>query len=371
MSNVHESFADESPDQGSSRQESPEHETLEQSESLEQIAERVFHHQGGASPVDIDRYGSFHEPMGLPTPDRHGDQTLFLGRIGQPEFPAEPGRYHLFASYADPASHRVLLVRALKGLRHIVGVSYLDARCDGRGWAMRSDSGFGADTSGEDFSFLKQVYDASGDAENSDLFAEWGYRGRITAPVLWDSANRRIVSNYAPDIAVDLATGFNEFAEHHDVDLYPRNLRSQMDSIMHFMAEHIAWASAAAGFARRQAEFDAAATKFFEAINAFAIRLQSTDFMMSDQLTDADLLFWVHLIRLDLVYGPLFGLMSYRLSDFPSLFSFTQRVYANPEIAAETQLDQIVDHYWSTMPMLNPRGIVPALPQPEWIYPLG
>src|SRR5210317_2024073 len=38
-------------------------------------------------------------------------------------FPQEAGRYHLYASYACPGSHRALIVRALKGLEDVVSVT--------------------------------------------------------------------------------------------------------------------------------------------------------------------------------------------------------------------------------------------------------
>ena len=39
------------------------------------------------------------------------------GRTGEGGFRAEPGRYHLYVSYACPWAHRTLIMRALKGWR--------------------------------------------------------------------------------------------------------------------------------------------------------------------------------------------------------------------------------------------------------------
>ncbi|KAJ2783600.1 S-glutathionyl-(chloro)hydroquinone reductase, partial [Coemansia linderi] len=42
------------------------------------------------------------------------------------EFPAEAGRYHLYVSYACPWAHRTLIVRKLKGLDSLIGVSVVN-----------------------------------------------------------------------------------------------------------------------------------------------------------------------------------------------------------------------------------------------------
>ena len=41
----------------------------------------------------------------------------FRHAIGDPDFPAEPGRYHLFVALNCPWCHRVTLARAVLGLR--------------------------------------------------------------------------------------------------------------------------------------------------------------------------------------------------------------------------------------------------------------
>ena len=53
------------------------------------------------------------------------------------EFPAEPGRYHLYVSLGCPWANRTVTVRALKGLEDVVGLSVVDPIRDLRGWAFR------------------------------------------------------------------------------------------------------------------------------------------------------------------------------------------------------------------------------------------
>ncbi len=52
--------------------------------------------------------------------------------LGEPAFPAEGGRYHLYVSLACPWAHRTLIVRKLKGLESLVDVSVVS-------WLMREN----------------------------------------------------------------------------------------------------------------------------------------------------------------------------------------------------------------------------------------
>ncbi len=50
--------------------------------------------------------------------------------------PAEPGRFHLFVSLACPWAHRAIIVRLLKGLQEVIGMSITDPIRDEAGWAL-------------------------------------------------------------------------------------------------------------------------------------------------------------------------------------------------------------------------------------------
>jgi glutathionyl-hydroquinone reductase len=58
----------------------------------------------------------------------------FTDRIGTAEFPAEAGRYQLYASPACPWAHRALIVRNLLGLETTIGLTVVDPIRDVRGW---------------------------------------------------------------------------------------------------------------------------------------------------------------------------------------------------------------------------------------------
>src|SRR3954470_20124170 len=89
------------------------------------------------------------------------------------EFPAAAGRYHLYVSLACPWSQRTVIVRALKGLEDVIGISYADPYRDERGWQF---SGGSYVDEVNDWDYLSTAYFAT----------DPSYDGRISVPVLWD-----------------------------------------------------------------------------------------------------------------------------------------------------------------------------------------
>src|SRR6202012_3656459 len=100
------------------------------------------------------------------------------------EFPAQAGRYHLYVSLACPWAHRTIIVRKLKGLESIIGMTIVDPIRDQRGWRFVDPDPINR------WSYLSQAYEAT----------DPGYGGRVTVPVLWDAKGRRMVSNEDDDI---------------------------------------------------------------------------------------------------------------------------------------------------------------------------
>ena len=59
-------------------------------------------------------------------------------------------------------------------------------------------------------------------------------QGRFSVPVLWDKKTKTIVNNESSEIIRMLNSEFNEFCETDEqkaLDLYPENLRKEIDSL--------------------------------------------------------------------------------------------------------------------------------------------
>ncbi len=174
-----------------------------------------------ASPVDTASYGDY-QFVRQPGDDR--PLYRFGGRIaasasatGTESWPAEPGRYHLYAGWFCPWSQRITIAIALHGLCDTIGVSYLDDSRDGRGWAFRERRG--ADPV-NGFTLLREAYQAT----------DPGFDGHISTPALWDRKQRRLVSNDYRSLGLDIATEFPAYGD-PAIDSYPVEHRAEIDEL--------------------------------------------------------------------------------------------------------------------------------------------
>jgi putative glutathione S-transferase len=75
--------------------------------------------------------------------------TTFRNQItadGSSGFKAEPGRYHLYVSWACPWAQRTAIMRCLKGLEDAIGLSVVAPEIDQNGWEFSAESGCIPDT---------------------------------------------------------------------------------------------------------------------------------------------------------------------------------------------------------------------------------
>lgn len=251
-----------------------------------------------AGPLDAARYGEYRRSPADRTP-------RFAGRLGTAQWPAEPGRYHLYGGWSCPASHRLAIIRELAGLRDVVSMSYVDLFRDGRGWAFRE--GTGPDPV-NGFTLLAQAYDASSP----------GYTGHVTVPVLWDRDAASIVSTAPVPIGIDLATAFGgEGAIRTAADA------AAIDAVSHRIAAEVDGRIAAAVYRTSDAETLRRTLAGFDAV------LADQPFLVAGHLTDADVRLWVQLVRYDA--GPnAHGAVGPRLDAFVHLWRWARRLYALP-----------------------------------------
>lgn len=319
-----------------------------------------------ATPVDFAAYGDYTgKPKVAPPPDATEfvrPAYPFQGRVtadGSSGWPAEPGRYHLYISWACPWAHRTAIVRALLGLQDVVSLSAVDPVRDGRGWAFREGPGHGPDPV-NGFAFLSEAYEAT----------EPGFDGHRSVPVLWDKRSGRIVSNNFPDITLDLATAFRQWAD-PAVDTYPEALRPEIDALNQRIYEYVNNGVYKCGFAPNQQAYDRAVVSLFEVLEELDARLADRRFLHGDTITESDVRLWVTLVRFDAVYAVHFKCSLRRIADHPNLWPYARDLYQHPAFGGTTDLDQIKRHYYTTHPQLNPGRIVPAGPALDWTAPHG
>lgn len=279
---------------------------------------------------------------------------------GSSGYAAEPGRYHLYVSHACPWAHRTLVVRALKGLEDAIGVSIVDPIRDERGWAFRDVPG-ATDDALHGWSYLSEAYVAT----------QPGYDGRISVPVLWDTRTDRIVNNESADIILMLNEAFDAFAAHPEVDLYPAELRDEIDELNRHVYETVNNGVYRAGFAGSQEAYDEAVYPLFETLDALDERLGSQRFLFGARHTLADWRLFTTLVRFDPVYVGHFKCNLRRIADYAHLPAYLRDLYQTPGIAQTVDMDHIKRHYYATHPDINPTCIVPAGPIVDLDAPHG
>ncbi|SFB45513.1 putative glutathione S-transferase [Rhizobium sp. NFR07] len=272
------------------------------------------------------------------------------GPTGKAGFEAEAGRYHLYVSLACPWAHRTLIFRKLKKLEDLISVSVVDYLMLENGWEFKKREGAtGDDLFGSDY--LYQVY----------LKADSGYSGRVTVPVLWDKQQNTIVSNESAEIIRMMNSAFDELTG-SELDLYPADLRSEIDDLNAIVYDRVNNGVYKSGFATTQEAYEEAVRALFETLDMLNQRLETSRYLFGDQLTEADWRLFTTLLRFDPVYVGHFKCNIRRIADYPNLSGYLRDLYQQPGVAETCNLFHIKHHYYESHKTINPTGIVPVGP---------
>ncbi len=296
-------------------------------------------------------------------PDEQTDQGAFKRQAdafngwvtddGQSGYPAATKRYHLYVSWACPWAHRTIIVRKLKRLEDVIGMTVVDPIRDDRGWAFREGPGHSLDPI-NGFQFLSEAYRAT----------DPDYRGRVTVPVLWDMQSKRIVSNSDDDIMRMFNSAFNRFTD-STLDLYPEALRKDIDELNTFIYENVNDGVYRAGFATSQRVYEKAVRRLFDALDQLDARLKAQRYLFGTQFVETDWRLFVTLIRFDAVYHGHFKCNLRRIADYPNLSGYLKDLYQTDGIADTVNFDHIKRHYYVTHDDINPTRIVPLGPDQD------
>ena len=121
------------------------------------------------------------------------------GPSGDGGFAAETGRYHLYVSYACPWAHRALIFRELKELTKHISVSVVHPDMLSDGWTFEKDDHGATGDTLYGLPFARDIY----------LKSLPNCSGRVTVPILWDTAQETILSNESSEIIRMFNSAFN------------------------------------------------------------------------------------------------------------------------------------------------------------------
>lgn len=265
-------------------------------------------------------------------------------------FKAEPGRYHLYISWACPWAQRTAIMRRLKGLEDVISLSVVAPEIAQNSWEFSDEPGCIPDTVNHT-RYLWEVY----------LKADSNYSGRVTVPVLWDKETNTIVNNESREIIRMLNTQFNAFAR-KDVNFYPQDLQKIIDETIDSIYQPINNGVYRAGFATTLAAYEEGVTELFAALEHWEEVLATQRYLCGDVITEADWCMFTTLLRFDAVYYVHFKCNLRRIVDYPNLWNYLKDLYQQPGVQETCNLDHIKRHYYKSHPQVNPTRIVPKGP---------
>lgn len=245
-------------------------------------------------------------------------------------------------------------MRKLKGLEEHISLSIVHPLMLENGWTFADgpgvikDSLFNSD-------YLYQIY----------LKADPHYSGRVTVPVLWDKKTHTIVSNESAEIMRMFNTAFNDITGNDD-DYHPEHLQAEIDAMNDFVYPNINNGVYKAGFSTNQNVYEKEVKNLFVALNKLEEHLADQDYLVGNQLTEADIRLFTTLVRFDPVYFGHFKCNIKALVDYPNLWNYTKRIYNHAGIAETVNFDHIKQHYYGSHKTINPTGIVPVGPDLDW-----
>ena len=273
------------------------------------------------------------------------------GPTGEGGFAAEPGRYHLYVSYACPWAHRTLIFRKLKKLQDIISVNVVHPDMEPEGWNFTDYPGATGDTLYQ-FKYMYEAY----------ALAQPDYSGIVTVPVLWDKQRHTIVNNESSEIIRMFNQAFDTWGD-ATLDLYPEPLRADIDAINDLVYDNINNGVYRVGFARNQRAYEDAFDALFAALDEIDDRLATQRYLVGQQITEADWRLFVTLVRFDAVYVGHFKCNLRRIADYPNLSNYLRELYQIPGIAETVNFSHIKQHYYYSHTDINPTRIVPKGPE--------
>lgn len=181
-------------------------------------------------------------------------------------------------------------------------------------------------------------------------------------PALVDVPTGRLVTNDYQRLTLDLATEWAPLHREGAPDLYPADLRDEMDEVMAEVYKDVNNGVYRAGFATGQKEYAAACEGVFRRLELLSERLSGRRYLVGDTITEADIRLFTTLVRFDAVYHGHFKCNRWKLTEDQVLWAYTRDLYQTPGFGDTVDFDHIKRHYYQVHTGINPTGIVPLGP---------
>ncbi|MDT3425022.1 putative glutathione S-transferase [Paenibacillus forsythiae] len=283
---------------------------------------------------------------------------------GPGEHRPEAGRYRLLWMKACPYAHRAVIVRKLLGLDKVISLGTASHFRTERGWEFSLDEGGVDPVLG--IRYVKEIYDR----------ADPHYKGRPTVPIVVDIVTGQGANSDYFRLTNYLETVWADFHKEGAPDLYPEELRGDIDALNDVIFWDINSGVYKAGFAHSQEAYDRAYDTLFARLDELERHLQNNRYLFGHRITDSDVRLYTTLARFDAAYYSVFNTNRNRLVDFPNLWGYARDLYQIPGFGDTTDFAAIRNSYHASPHLRgfagNPWGIYPKGPDDRlWNTPHG
>ena len=279
------------------------------------------------------------------------------------ELPVETNRYRLIWAPVCPWAHRSIIVRSLLGLEDVISVGTLDpvrpAEKETSDWAFTLDKDNVDPVLG--IHYLSEIY----------LSTDPNYAGRPTVPCLVDLKTKKVANNDYFNLTKYFETKWTKYHKEDAPDLYPVELREEIDKFNDDLFDKLNNGVYKAGFARSQEAYNDAVINVFKKLDELEERLEHSRYMFGDKITEADVRTYVTLARFDIAYYNAFKVNLKTLKEYKNLWAYARDLYQTKGFGDTTNFDAIKKHYHLCC-VPNPYKILPLGPNlDEWNSPHG
>ena len=269
---------------------------------------------------------------------------------GEGELPVEADRYRLIWTPLCPWATRQVIAFKLLGLDQVISIGTVAPVRTENGWEFSLDEGGVDPVLG--IRYLPEIYAAT----------DPDYSGRATVPTIVDVKTKKVVNNDYHHLTNYWETVWKPFHKEGAPDLYPEDLRKEIDELNVILFNEINNGVYKAGFAQSQAEYEKNYHLVFNRLDNLEERLGKSRYLFGDRLTDSDIRLYVTLARFDTAYYFGFRLNQKRIRDYDNLWNYAKDLYSIPAFQEATDFDAIKRGYLTGNKAENPFGILPIGP---------
>lgn len=279
---------------------------------------------------------------------------------GTDMLPVEEGKYRLIWCHECPWSQRQRITMKLLGLDRVISCGTVSPV-----WTMEHQWNFSHKEGGVDpvlkIHDLKEAYDA----------ADPSYEGEVIVPTLVDIGSGKAVNNDHLKMMGYWEKEWKPFHGNDAPDLCPQEQQKEIRELQGEIERTLLPAGFRAAVAQTQEEYDRVYDSYYGLLDRLEKRLEKSRFLFGSHVTEADITFYVFLIRYDLAYYGM-GMNRSLLSSFKNLSDYARELYHVPAFRETTFLADIKEGVQKMDIRSNPRQIVTKGPDMSaWEEPVS